>query len=1409
MSSIDTRVVELKFNNASFLAGIQTSLSALAGLEQKLKLENASKGISDVSAAASRFNLNPLSSAADAVGSKFSAMSVVAITAIANIASKAVDAGLNIAKSLTIKPVMDGFHEYETNLNSIQTILANTGLEGSAGLAKVNGALDNLNHYSDQTIYNFSEMAKNIGTFTAAGVGLDQSTAAIKGIANLAALSGSNSQQASTAMYQLSQAMAAGKATLVDWNSVVNAGMGGKVFQEALKDTARVQGVAVDDIIKKNGSFRDSLQEGWLTTSVLTDTLSKFTGDLTADQLKSMGYTQEQIVAIQKMGATATRAATEVKTVSQLMGTLQEAVGSGWSQSFKLIFGNFDEARELFTNVNNVLGGMVQSSADARNKVLGDWNAMGGRTVLIEAISNAFHALIAVLKPVKDAFREIFPAKTGQDLYNMTVALRDFTEKLKIGDETAANLKRTFAGVFAVFDILRMFIGSGIKMFAELFSSMSGGAGSILNFTGGIGDMLVALRNAIRDGDLFINFWALVGHAIHSVIDVIKSVVGFIGNLFSGFDKGSADQLTGALGAVGDSLNPIQRAFEKVKDFFSNLGGMLVRAGTAIGTAMSGVGQSIGAALGNIDWNLALGTVRTGLLAAIVLMIKKLFAGGLNVDVGGGLFDKIKGTLDGVTNSLTAMQTNLKADTLLKIAAAIALLAGAILLMSTIDSADMAKSLISLGIAYGALQLALIGLSKAVGFMGTLKLPILAASILILAASLVVLALAMKLMSSISGEDLLRGLFGMGAGLLIISQTMKLMPQKQMIANATGILILSSALIVLGIALKVFASMSWGEMAKGMVGLAGALVIIGLALNLMPANMLLTSVGLIAVGAALILIGGAMKIFGSMSMEEIAKGLIAIAGALLIIAAALILMPPNMLAQAVGLIAVGVALNLIGAALRVMAGMSWEEIAKGLVVLAGSLLILSVALIAMTGTLPGAAALLVASAALAIFTPVMIALGSLSWQTIVTGLLAMAGIFVVLGAAGYLLAPVVPVIIGLAAALVLIGAGLALAGVGAVLFATAFATVVSVGAAGVAVLAGILGTFIASIPQAMAAFGRGIIELANIIATGGPAFVRAFSAVLQSILQAIIINTPLIGQAFLTLVDTALRVVVTATPRIAQAGLQLIISMIQLMSANVGRIVSVASDLIVNFLNGISANLGRVIDAGVNLVISFINGVANAIRSRSGEMGEAGANLGLAIVEGMAKGIAGGASRVISAAAGVARNAIGAAMGALGIHSPSKEFHKIGMWSDEGFALGLKDYGHLVDKSAVGVGESAVGSLKSTLGNFSNALAGDMTFNPVITPVLDLSEVKKDSGRIGGLLSTGPRLENQAWSDARAANNGFVQNYIDRNAPDVLPGSAAPLTFVQNNMSPKELSPIDLYRQTRNQLSIARGALNR
>ena len=375
--TIDSKVVEMRFDNKDFEANTRTTMSTLDKLKEKLHFPGASKGLEEIGETARKVDFSGMSSGIQAVQMKFSALQVMGITVLQNITNAAMDAGRKIIDAIIIDPAKDGFAEYETQMNAVQTILANTQKEGT-NVEQVNKALDELNTYADKTIYNFTEMTRNIGTFTAAGVKLDASVSAIKGIANLAAVSGSTSQQASTAMYQLSQALAAGKIQLMDWNSVVNAGMGGQVFQDALIRTSEHLQTGAKAAIAAEGSFRESLKKDWLTTEVLTQTLDQFATaadtqeeyDAAVKKFVDQGYSKEQAKEMADMAKTAGDAATKVKTFTQLIDTLKEALGSGWTKTWQLIIGDFDEAKTVWTKVSDVLGGFINKASDARNAIV-------------------------------------------------------------------------------------------------------------------------------------------------------------------------------------------------------------------------------------------------------------------------------------------------------------------------------------------------------------------------------------------------------------------------------------------------------------------------------------------------------------------------------------------------------------------------------------------------------------------------------------------------------------------------------------------------------------------------------------------------------------------------------------------------------------------------------------------------------------------------------------------------------------------------------------------------------------------------------------------------------------------------------------------------------------------------------
>lgn len=1376
--TIDERVVEMRFDNRQFEQNVQTSLSTLDRLKRGLDLDGAAKGLEGLGDAAKKCDMSALGNSVETVRAKFSAMEVVTMTALSNITNSAVNAGKRMISALTIDPIKTGFQEYETQIGAVQTILANTSHEGT-NLQQVNRALDELNTYADKTIYNFTEMTRNIGTFTAAGVNLQTSVDSIKGIANLAAVSGSTSQQASTAMYQLSQALAAGRVSLMDWNSVVNAGMGGKVFQDALVRTSELLGTGAQNAINMYGSFRESLTRGeWLTTEVLTETLKQFAGAYTEADLIQQGFSESQAKEIAQMAQTAEDAATKVKTFTQLWDTLKESAQSGWTETWEILVGDFDEAKELLTEISETMGGLIGEMSNARNELLSGGLSSGwkqllnqgiadeagfieeiraeaqksgdafeklvsesesfsdalkkglsegvvssdtltqavhnlhdkmtgmsqaerkaagytsemvaqieeldkglrdgsvsmdefaekiirpsGRENLIEAVWNAAKGLMSVIVPIKDAFRDIFPPATADQLYALTETLRSFSERLILSDETANKVRRTFQGLFSILDLVRQ----GVMAVVNAVLPMAGGVGSladaILTVTAVIGDFLTGLNRAAKEGEVF----QRISQGISTVLGWVSSALQALAGLLSGVFKAPGlegfqavlqnvqarigqviDAVSGLGSGVSDTVDSMDAAVEgsKLLQMFQAIFNGVKTVITGILNVVGGLGSGIVEALSGADFSGALDLLNSISLGGIALGITKFMSSLTKAfDDVGGLMDNVKDILDGVRGCFEAYQTQLKAGALLKIASAIAILAGAILVIATIDSEKLTNALGALSVLFAELMIAMGVFTKISGqvkgvIKGTTAMLGLSASMLLLAGALRMIAslepeqmavgligvaglmtamvAAMKALNS-GGKMVVKGaaqmvifagaikilasacvdlgqldLAGMvkgltGVGVLLAEVSLFLNTAKfsgKSVSTAAGILVLSGAMKVFASACKDFGQMNLGELAKGL-GSIGTLLLELTAFTKLTGS----ASGLTATGFAMVEIGAAMKIFasamadfGRMSLAEIGKSLLAMGGALAEVAVAMRAMPKNMVSLGAGLAVVGGALNVLASALSKMGGMSWESVAKSLVTMGVALAELAIGLNAMNGTLAGSAAMLVAAGALAVLTPVLVTLGSMSWESIAKGLVTLAGAFTVIGVAGALLTPLLPTILGLGGALALIGVGVAGMGAGLLLVGTGLSAI----AVGITALAASLGAGVAIIVAGLTSIITGIAALI-------PAIAQKLGEAVVEFAKVITNGAPAIGEAVKALVLTMVDVLVECVPAIANGALELISGLLAALAAYTPQIVDSLMGFLIGLIEGIARNMPALIQAAVDLLMSFFSGIVSAL----------------------------------------------------------------------------------------------------------------------------------------------------------------------------------------------------------------------
>ena len=1250
-TTVDERVVEMRFDNKQFEQNIQTSLSSLDKLKKSLNLEGAAKGLETVNDAANKCsgNMSPLSNAVETVRVRFSALEVMAITALQNITNSALAAGKNLVSAFIIDPIKTGFEEYETQINAVQTILANTSSKGTT-LDQVNNALDELNHYADMTIYNFTEMTRNIGTFTAAGVDLDTSVAAIKGIANLAAVSGSNSQQASTAMYQLSQALAAGTVKLQDWNSVVNAGMGGQVFQDALKETAKVHGIAIDEMIKDEGSFRETLSKGWLTSDILTETLAKFTGDLNEDQLRTMGYTDDQIKSIMEMGKTANDAATKVKTFTQLFDTLKEAAQSGWTQSWEIIVGDFEEAKELLTEVSDTFSAVINASADARNKMLQDWKDLGGRTMMIEAVKNVFEGLVSVAKPVREAFNEIFPPMTGKQLAEITERIRDLTAKFKMGEESSKNLKNTFKGVFAVLDI----VGQAFKAVAggvgELIGLFLPAGNGVLSLTGSFGEYLVKLDETVKKTDIF-------GKAVSTVVDIVKTVITFVktaGEKVKEFGKAAGEKFDfpgfelfhsflervhDRMAQIGDGAGKMKSgvivAFEMMGEALEKCKFLKVMEAlwTAVKVIAGGIADAVGTMmgtlaekLGNADFSGVLDILNNIAVGGIALSVSKFLKSvtepleGLN-----GVLEGVTGILDGVRGCFEAYQTNLKAGTLLIIGAAIALLAGSIVAISLIDSDKLSASLGAITVLFANLLGAMAIFNKISSDTG--KVSKACTAMIAMSVAVSILAGALKKVSDLDWGELARGLVGIAGLTTIVVASSKAMAssQKQVMKGATSLIIFGAAIKILASACEDLSKLQWDELGRGLTGVGVLFAEIAVFLRVAKFNgkMISTATGIVILSAAMKVLASACKDFGQMEWSEIGKGLAGIGGLLAELAVFTNLAgnAKHVMSTGVALIAIGAAMKIFASAVKDFGQLQWDEIGRGLTAMGGALAEVAIAVNLMPKNMIGiGTGLVIVGGALETIANCMSKFGGMQWEEIGRGLTVMGGALAELaislnfmkgtlgGSAALLvasgalavLAPVLSILGALsweaiAKGLISIAGAFTIIGVAGAVLTPLVPTILALSGAFALIGVGVLtiGAGLLAAGTGLSALAIGFTALATAGAAGATAIVAALTVIVTGIAGLIPAVLTKVGEGIIAIC----KVIAAGAPAIGEAVKAVVLTLIDVFVSCVPQLADGALQLVVGVLAALVTYTPQIVDLVFKFLIGILDGIASNLPS--------------------------------------------------------------------------------------------------------------------------------------------------------------------------------------------------------------------
>lgn len=658
-AEVDNRIVEMQFNNAQFEKGVSESMSTLDKLKAALKFDGVANGFKKISDAANNCNVSTLGVAVEGVAVKFSALEIAAQQAIRNITTDVQNAVKNFVKSVSIDQLTAGWSKFEEITNSSGTLVAQ-GFTNS----QVEDVLNQLNWFTDETSYDLTDMVSNIGKFTASGLGLEESATAMEGIATWAALSGQNATKASAAMYQLSQAMSKGALKYDDWKSIQNAGMDTQEFRENAAEAAVAVGALTkagedmyttlsgktltlnelfsSDYMSKQAWFtKDAMMEVFNQYSAAVDGIYEITeqtfsnkqgnqiklyatevleardafeesGDAFKEYCDNLNLSDEAadslktlVEGIDEFGLKAFKAAQEARSWTDVVASVKDAVSTGWMNTYKLIVGDYEQAKALFSSLASTLYDVFAEGGNRRNEILSAWNDLGGRDDLLELFNGLVDLFMTTRDTIKDWWHEVFPEKTayevGQHIYETIKKFKEFVQTLRISDRALYNFKSIVEAVSMTAKTFKQAISYVLSTMLGFKSSANNLGGSLLEIVGIIARVIVAFNKWLQSSEL-------IQKAL-SALSKVAQVINFsLAVVFSLISKG--------LQKIQSNVKKVNKNQNKTSiwvTILNNLKKALKTLGTAVLIAVGAIAKFVS----YIANSKIIQTIKTGFVAAI------------------------------------------------------------------------------------------------------------------------------------------------------------------------------------------------------------------------------------------------------------------------------------------------------------------------------------------------------------------------------------------------------------------------------------------------------------------------------------------------------------------------------------------------------------------------------------------------------------------------------------------------------------------------------------------------------------------------------------------------------------------------------------------------------------------------
>ena len=1154
--TVDQRVVEMQFDNGQFERNVKTSMNTLDQLKQSLNMNGATKGLENVQKASENIDFSRMAAGVESLQNRFSTLGIVGMRVIENLTDSAMRFA-NKTLSFITSGIVQGGIRRAMNLEN-----AHFQLQGLLkDEAQVSAIMKNVNDSVDGTAYSLDAAAKVASQLAASGMRAgDEMFTSLRAVAGVAAMTNSDYESIGEIFTTV-------------------AGNGRLMGEQLLQLSSRGMNAAATlgkYLGKSEAEVRDMVSKGKIDFKTFAAAMDDAFGE-----------------HAKKANETFTGSLSNIKAALARIGALFVSpliVQNG--PIVKL----FNTLRERINDIKSTIGPLADQFTGSVNKMAESATAFLSRmksedriqilSNIVSTLTNVFSGLWSILKPVGQAFKDIFPEATANSLINFTNKLKELTAKIKLGDTESKSLRDTFKGIFSVLKLVANAVATVAKGAGNLISKLTGIRGGLLGITGAIGNWLTKVTGAVEKTGAF---KAVVGGLSDYLGRCLESVKKFIGALN---EKLIAPGFHGLVDLLKKLWELVRKIGSKISEFFKGIGESF--NGNSLNGAFTMMGMLVLLKVAYRkffdDWIPVIkrwkNLIQDGFLKTLASVVKAP--------------EGIISAFNAVKRSLWTFNKSMKYDNIMKLAKALLVLAAAMLIISLIDTDKMAASFTILTALVGELM----GVLRLYDKFGNKKISdsagIISASISMIgmAIAVTILASAMKKLSGLDTGDMIQSLFGIAALIGILVSAAKIMnkEEKEMLKFGKQMLIMSAAVLVLASACKKLGELSFGDLIKGVGGvLALTMTFVAAAkilskdekaINKFAGQMLLMSFG-IAIMAKV------CQSLSGLSWGELAKGGVGLLAATAMLVAAARIMSKDsehILKGAFQMVLLAAAISIMGRTLSNLSSLSWEGIVKGLIAMGGAVAIMakvcqSLSRLSFDELAKGSAALLAISTSLAIIASVLTTLGGMSWTSIAKGLITIAGAFTIIGLAGLILEPVIGAIIKVAAAIALMGIGCMAAGVGLQFFAS------------------------------------GLAMLATVTVTAAMSIVSALKVILLGILGMI----PELASSLVTAFKSLIGVFVECIPALSAGILKLIIGVFESLVQYTPQIVELVFNFLIGVFDGIAKNMPRLVKSIVDMFASIFSSVIDALSQVSPDVllkGVACVGMLILIAHGMASLVA-------------------------------------------------------------------------------------------------------------------------------------------------------------------------------------------